>query len=66
MEQLRGARQELEEEKTKRTDEQEALKSQLQYLKDPTYQKHLIHKELGYVEEDEAIIKFSEQSQGKK
>lgn len=58
MEYLRGVRQALTQEKAQLTEEQKELKAKLEYLKDPNYQKHLIHKELGYVEEDEVVVQF--------
>lgn len=58
MEQLRRTKAQLSEEKIKQEKEKERLEKELQFLKDPRYQKHLIHKELGYVEEGEMIIQF--------
>ncbi|MBI4124936.1 MAG: septum formation initiator family protein [Deltaproteobacteria bacterium] len=58
MEQLRGLRQELLEEKTKLAVEKEQLETELKYLEDPEYQKHVIRRELGYIEDDEAVIQF--------
>lgn len=38
--------------------EQKELKEELKNLDNPEYLKHLIHKELGYVADDEVIVKF--------
>lgn len=58
MEQLRRVKQELLQKETQRVEEQTELKAKLKYLEDPNYQKHLIHQELGYVEENEVMIQF--------
>ena len=58
MEQLRGLRQELLDEKEKLAEEKKQLESELKHLNDPEYQRHIIHRELGYIKEDEALIQF--------
>lgn len=58
MEQLRGVRQELTQEKTKLVEEKKQLEQELQYLKDPEYQQYIIRRELGYIKEDEVLIQF--------
>lgn len=60
MEELRSVKAGLLQEKEKLAKEKETLKRELKNLKDPRYQKHLIHKELGLVEEGEVMIKFHE------
>ena len=59
MEQLRRIKAELSEQKIKLEKEKQNLEAELQHLHDPEYLKHLIHKELGYVEEREVVIKFA-------
>lgn len=34
------------------------LEAELERLKDPRYQRHLIHRDLGFIEEDEVMILF--------
>lgn len=58
LEQLRRGRAELLQEEQNLLKERAQLKQELKLLKDPRYQKHLIHKELGFVEEGEAVIQF--------
>ena len=58
MEQLRKVRSELLDEKENQEEERQKLESELQHLQEPEYVKHLIHKELGYVEEGEMVIQF--------
>ena len=59
MEQLRRIKAELSEQKIKLEKEKQNLEAELQHLHDREYLKHLIHKELGYVEEREVVIKFA-------
>ena len=59
LEQLRRIKAELSEQKIKLDQEKQNLEAELQHLHDPQYLKHLIHKELGYVEEREVVIKFA-------
>lgn len=58
LEQLRRVRAELIQEEKELLKERAQLKQELKLLKDPRYQKHLIHKELGFVEGSEVILKF--------
>lgn len=58
LESLRRVRAELRREKVKLETEETELKAKLKYLDDPAYQKYLIHKELGWVEPDEAVIQL--------
>ena len=62
MEHQRGVRQELTGEKTKLLEEKESLESEMRHLDAPEYQKHIIHRELGYIEDDEAVIQFHPQN----
>lgn len=63
LEQLRGLKQERLEEKAKLLEEKTRLEQELQYLKDPEYQQHIIRRELGYIKEDEAVIQFHPKKQ---
>lgn len=40
--------------------EKQNLETELKWLDDPRYMKHRIHKEMGYVEPGEIIVKFPE------
>lgn len=45
--------------------EKEKLEQELKNLENPRYLKHLIHKELGFVEPDEMVIQFREKRETK-
>lgn len=58
LERLRQLKLALQNEEQKLVKEKTDLEEELKRLKNPHYLKHLIHKDLGYVEENELLIKF--------
>jgi cell division protein FtsB len=58
LEKLFGVKGRLVQTQAELTREKEELEAERKRLKDPRYLKHLIHKELGFVEKDEAMIQF--------
>lgn len=57
LENLRHKKSELLSQQKKFKEEETSLKKELRNLEDPDYLKHLIHKDLGYVQEDEVLIR---------
>ena len=58
MEQLRRVRSELMQEKIKVEQDKKNLEAEQKHSTDPQYIKHLIHRELGYIEKNEVMVKF--------
>lgn len=58
LERLRQSKLTLQNEEEQLLKEKGKLEEELKRLKNPHYLKHLIHKDLGYVEENELMIKF--------
>ena len=56
LETLKQQRTTLSTEEKTIASENEKLKLEIEKLKDPRYQRHLIHRDLGYVESDELLI----------
>ncbi len=58
MEQIVRMKRQLLEQKVQLEAEKKELEGELKRLDDPRYLKHLIHKDLGYVESGEVMIKL--------
>lgn len=59
LEKLRQAKVDFLAEKENLLKEKESLEAELKRLKDPRHIKHLIHKDLGFVEDGEIMIQFN-------